>query len=348
MAKTNRTFINNLLAVVIGISMFVILPTTTWAKTYTMKFNIPAPKTHPAAVAVTKFKEMVEKKSQGRINVKLYFGGSLYRDDDTQYSAVRSNVIQAGPSTGSRMAGLVPAAAFYELPFVFDSKEHARRFFYGPKGYAMKGPGTKALRKHYRKKGFRLLAVQIYPMQNFISSKGFLVAPEDYKGVKFRIRQSKIAAENTTALGGSPQPIAYMESYTALQLKTVDAAECPLIVIFAAKWHETGNYVTMSKHSALLGPVIMNAKWFDKLPKDLQAIIDEAAGATINAYFYVFGQKAEAAMPTLMKKGNPDIQFKELTMSQRAVLKKMQQSVVNKYKKDIPQDVWDAVETTRP
>lgn len=350
MEKHCASTIKMLLAVLVSLSLLMSIPAATCAaeEPIIMKINIPAPETHPAAVATAKFAEMVEEKSEGRLKVTLYYGGALYRDDDTQYAAIRSNVIQSGPSTGSRLAGLVPVATLYELPFIFDSKEHARRFFYGPEGYGMKGPGTKALQPHYRKKGFVLLGMQIYPPQNFLCSKGFLVKPADYEGVKFRIRQSKIAADNVSALGGNPQPIPYMETYTALQLKTVDAAECPLIVMFAAKWHETANYITMSKHSMLLGALLVNAKWYDNLPADLRAIIDESVGPTMNGHFYQFGQKAEASMPAAMKKSNPKIQFKELTKAERAVLKKIQQPVIDKYKKNIPQEIWDAIEETRP
>ena len=173
-----------------------------------------------------------------------------------------------------------------------------------------------------------------------------MVKPEDVKGVKFRIRQSKLAAEITEAFGGSAMAIPFMESYTALSLKTVDASECPLYLIFAVKWHETGDYITISRHSLLSGTFIANLAWYNGLPKDLKKILDDTVEEAVE-FLFKASSSMEQIMPWIIMSQKPSLQFKWLSQKERGELKEQVKPLLYKYKKTIPKEFWDAVEATR-
>ena len=75
------------------------------------------------------------------------------------------------------------------------------------------------------------------------------------------------------SLGASPTPIALSELYTSLQTHVVDAQENPLLLIDQQKFYEVQKYVSMSDHIWSGYWTLVNQDVWNKLPKDLQAII---------------------------------------------------------------------------
>ncbi len=306
-----------------------------------IKFNYAGPKTppslHPLSQTIAHFGDLLEKKSGGRLKVEIYWGASLYKDDPTQYSALRSNVIQMCEVSGGRLGGEIPETFLMELPFAFKDMDHVYRF--------LTGPGLKLFEPLYLKKGYKLLSYWQYGLQDFITSKRFLAKPEDFQGIKLRIRPSKLVASTMEALGASAQVIPYMDTYTALQLKTVDGAECPLAVIQAVKWHETGNFVTISQHSLLFAGILINPKFYNGLPADLKKVLLETIDECTK-----FGRKVqedvEQKMPWIMMSENNNIQFKWLNPKEREVLKAKVKPVWNEYGKKIPKKFFDVLKQT--
>lgn len=311
------------------------------AKPILIKFNYAGPKAppsvHPLSEAIRYFAEKLEANSDGRFKVEIYWGGSLYKDDPTQYAALRSNVIQMCEVSGGRLGGEIPETFLMELPFAFKDMDHVYNFF--------TGKGKEIFEPLYMKHGYKLMAFWQYGLQNFVCSKRFLATPDDFKGIKLRIRPSKLVDSTLKALGASAQAIPYMETYTALQLKTVDGAECPLAVIQAVKWHETGNYITVSRHSLLFAAILVNPKFYAGLPDDLKKVLEDTI-VDATTYGRTFQENIEMKMPWIMMSENNDQQFKWLTDKQRAALKEAVQPVWAEYKERIPQKFFDVLKET--
>ena len=148
------------------------------------------------------------------------------------------------------------------------------------------------------------------------------------------------------ALGASAQPIPYMETYNALQLKTVDGAECPLAVIQAVKWHETGDFITISRHSLLFAAILVNPKFYDGLPQDLKKVFDDTF-AEATKFEHEIQESVEYKMPWIMMSERPVLQFKWLTEKERAALKEKTKPVQEKFGEKIPKAFFEAIEVTR-
>lgn len=307
-----------------------------------IKFNYAGPKSppsmHPLSQAIGYLGKKLEENSKGRFKVEIYWGASLYKDDPTQYAALRQNVIQMCEVSGGRLGGEIPETFLMEFPFVFSDMNHVYRF--------LDGEGKKLFAPLYQKKGYQLMGFWPYGFQNFVCSKGFLAKPEDFVGVKLRIRPSKIVAAQMEALGASAQPIPYMETYNALQLKTVDGAECPLAVIQAVKWHETGDYITISRHSLLFAAILVNPKFYNSLSPDLKKIFNDTF-AEATQFEHEIQENVEYKMPWVMMSERPVLQFKWLTEKERDVLKEKTKPVQEKFGQNIPKEFFEGVENTR-
>lgn len=79
------------------------------------------------------------------------------------------------------------------------------------------------------------------------------------------------------AVGANPTPINWGELYTALQQKTVDAQENPLVLIEEARFYEVQKYVSLTGHVYEPTMLVTSKAWFDGLPEDLQKVVREAA-----------------------------------------------------------------------
>jgi len=338
-----RKYLLILVAAVIFMGGIMLAHTETLAaKPILIKFNYAGPKSppsmHPLSQAIGYLGKKLEENSGGKLKVEIYWGASLYKDDPTQYAALRSNVIQLCEVSGGRLGGEIPETFLMEFPFVFSDMEHVYRFF--------DGAGKNLFEPLYMKKGYKLLGFWPYGFQNFVCSKGFLAKPEDFKGVKLRIRPSKIVAAQMEALGASAQAIPYMDTYNALQLKTVDGAECPLAVIQAVKWHETGDYITISRHSLLFAAMLINPKFYNGLSADLKKVLDDTF-AEATKFEHTTQEEVEYKMPWIMMSERPSLKFKWLTDKERNVLKEKCKPVWEQFGKGIDKKFFDAIDQTR-
>jgi len=101
--------------------------------------------------------------------------------------------------------------------------------------------------------------------------------PDDVKGLKVRTTGSPAHIEAFKLLGANPVPMPLAELYTALEMKTVDAQEHPLGVLWSAKLYEVQKYLTLTNHAYSALIVVMNKAKYDALPPAQQKALVEAA-----------------------------------------------------------------------
>jgi C4-dicarboxylate-binding protein DctP len=135
------------------------------------------------------------------------------------------------------------------------------------------------------KTGLRMLAFrESGGFRHFSNSKRPLRSASDIKGLKLRTMQSPLFMQIVKDLGGSPTPIPFTELYSALQLKVVDGQENPISIFRWPKLEEVQKYIILDGHVYSLIINLVNEKWFQNLPKDLQATIYQADAMSANIH----------------------------------------------------------------
>jgi len=97
------------------------------------------------------------------------------------------------------------------------------------------------------------------------------------KGLKIRTMENPAHMAMVKALGASATPIAWGEVYMALQQGVVDGQENPVSVIEVSKFNEVQKYLTLDGHVYSILPILINDKFFQSLPPDIQKIIVDVA-----------------------------------------------------------------------
>jgi len=109
-----------------------------------------------------------------------------------------------------------------------------------------------------------------------MSANKRLIAPSDYKGLKFRIQSSKVIEAQFRTLGAIPQVMAFSEVYQALQTGVVDGQENTWSNIYTQKMHEVQKYATVTNHGYIGYVVVANKKFWEGLPGDIRGQLEKA------------------------------------------------------------------------
>lgn len=234
---------------------------------YEIKFSHVVSPSTPKGKAADFFAKRVGELTDGKVKVTVFPNSQLYTDKAVMKALKIGNVQMAAPSF-SKFTSLVPAMQLFDLPFLFKNADHLHKVMDGEVGKTLKGMITK--------KGFVALNFWDNGFKHFSSNKKAVLSPEDAKGQKFRIMSSKVLEAQMKAMNANPQVLPFSEVYSALQQGVVDAAENPLSNFFTKKFYEVQTDLTLSNHGYLGYLVVASKRFWNKLPKDLQAKVAQA------------------------------------------------------------------------
>jgi C4-dicarboxylate-binding protein DctP len=139
--------------------------------------------------------------------------------------------------------------------------DHAMRF--------TNSPGGKKLLNSMEDVGFVGLGYWMSGMKYFSANKPLLV-PGDAKGLKFRVQTSDVAKAMISAMGASPQPMAFAEVYGALQTGVVDGQENTWSNIYTKKFFEVQDSTTETNHQLLAYLFMTSKEWLDSLKPEVR------------------------------------------------------------------------------
>jgi len=114
--------------------------------------------------------------------------------------------------------------------------------------------------------------------RNMINNVRPVEKPEDVQGVKYRVMQNPVYIGMFSSLGGNAVPMAWGETFTAVQQGTIDGLEIPLAVIDQNKYFEVTKYLSLTNHTYSAIGLVVSKRSFDRLPADLKKVIDDNSG----------------------------------------------------------------------
>lgn len=265
----------------------------------------------PYAVGARAFKQEVETRTGGRVTVELFPNRAL-GDERAMIDGMRLGTVDAGIITNAVIAQIEPAFQISDMPFLFKDETQAQAVFDGSvgKNLAQKLEGRGVIALGYMEGGFRQMINNVRPVR----------APEDTKGVKFRVLQSPIYIGMFNALGGTAVPIAWGETFTAVQTGAVDGLEIPVAVIDQNKYFEITKFLSMTNHIYSMIGLLISKRSLDRIPADLRPAISAAAAAATAAQRKASGENAKALVATLQTKGMQVNNITDAGAFRRAVL----------------------------
>lgn len=232
-----------------------------------LKFSHVVASDTPKGKAADKFKELAEKYTGGKVKVEVYPNSTLYKDKE-ELEALQLGAVQMLAPSNSKFGPIgIKEFEVFDLPYILPDLKSLRKVTDGPLGAQ--------LLKKLDSKGMTGLAYWDNGFKQMSANKK-LVAPADYKGLKFRIQSSKVLEAQFRALGSIPQVMAFSDVYQALQTGVVDGQENTWSNIYTQKMHEVQKYATVTNHGYIGYVVVVNKKFWDGLPADIREQLSKA------------------------------------------------------------------------
>ena len=168
-----------------------------------LSYSIFFPPTHAQGIAGANWAKEIEKRTNGRVKINVYAGGTLAKAPET-YTAVTGGIADIGMSCFAYTRGRFPVMEAVDLPL----------------GYPDGKTATRAANEFYKKmKPAELDDVKVLYLHahgpGLLHTKKPVKTIADMKGLK--VRSTGFSAKVVTALGGVPVAMAQPATYEALQ-----------------------------------------------------------------------------------------------------------------------------------
>lgn len=240
-------------------------------QTYLFRYANTQPAQHPRSISMAYFEEIVEERTNSRIEVENHFGGTLGRERELM-DLVAVNVLQG--TRGGFFFDVSPKYTIFLLPFLVDDWDQALRLVNSDFAAGVNAEGR---RNGYHvpacgiSQGFRAHTTSVRPIRT----------PEDFRGLKLRVPAQEPNIILTSVLGANPQEIPFTEVYQACKTGVIDGQDNAPSNLWDFRIHEVQKYLSVSNYMTGPDPFIVNLAWYDSLPADLQEQFDSSAREAI-------------------------------------------------------------------
>ena len=238
-------------------------PITLRASTYL------SPLSHTVTRIFAPWIEDVERASDGRVRFETYWGGGLGRNPYKQFDIVKAGISDVIIVQPSYTPGQFPQTQVLELPFLTRNASEAsilawrlyeRGLLKGYEDVKLLGTWTAEPGNLYTTK----------PIRNY----------NDIQGMKVRAA-GRLEGDFVKRLNAVPESMHPADAVEALRRGTIDGTIQGWVSVNTFQTYRHTNYVITSPLSAVAFAIIMNKSTWERLPPDLQRILEEAGGMTI-------------------------------------------------------------------
>ncbi len=249
---------------------------------------------YPTVQAVVHVDKVMRERSGGKLGITVL--GYDDRDSENYTAAqVRAGQLDMARINLAVLNAQAPSTAIFSLPYLFKSKEHARRVLDGPIGEeilaSLEGQG--------------LIGLCFYDggPRHFYSVKRPIRGPADLKGMKVRVQQADAWAAMVRALGAEPVVVPTDRVYLSLQSGVIDAAEHNWPSYVSLRHHQVAPHISLTGHSMAPAVLVFSKRVWDTLPVDEQKIIRDAARASVPVMRRLWDDHEASAERTVEKAG---------------------------------------------
>lgn len=276
---------------------------------------------HAIYIAPEEFKELVEERSGGRIQINIYPASQLgsAREMMEQVSMGALDITVADASDWASTFDM-PELGVFNLPFLSEDLDAQSKIIEEivPEEVPKMLEGS---RLHY------LMAYSNGIRQPLTTTKP-ITCLEDVKGLKIRTAETKLYVDLWNALGASTVTSPWSEAYTVLQQGVSDAVEADDVGLVSQNLQEVGKYMSEIGHLGQAYLVLINKEKWDAIPEDLQDIIEECAAENQAKQLSDRKGLGEEAMKTIADAG---VAINEISPKERTRMREACQPIYDEY-----------------
>ncbi len=243
------------------VSLLVLPAEAAPAKVYEWKFQTNKTPGSPFFNDEKWWVDWVNKHSNGRLKITLFPAGQIVKADE-YINALRANTVQMATTWGGYYTGYIPEGGLQAgLPMIYRSRTDVQTIFYD---YGLLEP----IREAFAEKGVHLYSINsLGPIM--LWAKRPIKTLADFKGLK--VRASGDVAKIFGTMGAGVVSLPHEESFTALQLGTIEGYATPIGHYRDLKHYEMCKFLmTPAIQAASIDAWGISRRALDELPADLR------------------------------------------------------------------------------
>jgi TRAP-type C4-dicarboxylate transport system substrate-binding protein len=242
---------------------------------------------------------MLAKDVAGDFKLEPFFGGTLFKQG-TELVALQRDNLELGNVAPQDIAKQIPAWTLLTSAYLFRDANHLNAFWASDIGAQYKKQAEEQVK-------VKILGATFFGTRQVgLRGKKRINTPADMAGIKLRMPPGDAWQLLGRSLGANPTPIAFAETYTALQTGTVDGQDNPLPNVLAMKFHEVMSQIVLTSHLIGYDLLTMNLKLWNGMgpakQQAFQAAVDKALAWSTAEHL-----KREAELVETFRKAGLDI-----------------------------------------
>lgn len=240
------------------------------------------------------FKEYVEEKSSGEIQVSI-FPSNQIGDPFATLMGMQTGIVEMGILNGGSVATVLKEFSIFSVPEILPKDMEKNK-----KVFDANSTFVKQLIANSEKTGIKFLGIYVEPFFQVTANKK-ITSVADFKGLKIRTMNSPIILATYKAIGANPTPLPFSEVYSGLQTKMIDAQENPLDIIYEMSYYEVQKYLMETNHSTVVDMLYISNFAYSSMPAELQQIVVDG-GKVAQDYMFDYVPKLAASSREKLEK----------------------------------------------
>jgi TRAP-type C4-dicarboxylate transport system substrate-binding protein len=281
-----------------------------------LSYSIFFPASHLQAQTAEAWAREVERRSDGRVKITMYPGGTLTKAPQC-YEGVVNGISDIGMSVFAYTRGRFPLLEGLDLPLGYPDGVTATRI-------------ANQMVKKYDPEELR----EVHVLYLHAHGPGILASKKPVRSIgeleAMKIRATGLSAKIVSSLGAVPISMSQGETYDALQKGVVEATFCPVETLKGWKQGEVIDYVvdtTAIGYTTAMFVVMNKAKW-ESLAEDIRAVLTEVSEEWILRQGQAWDQSDEEGEQFVRELGKS---FIELSADQQRAFAEAMEPVLADY-----------------
>lgn len=279
------------------------------------------PPTGGMTLMISEQMKLLEKRTDGRIKVDIYWGQSLAKQNDL-VKAIETGICDIAKLNPQNEPGKIPLSSIGQLP---GTGTHMWPIAMAYRDAMKEGPLRDELNKH----SMRPLTLTILPSTVLVSKMPIRTVAE-MKGKK--LSAFGIYGQIISSLGAVPIAMAPGEQYDGLKKGTIDGNTCPKMAVVDFKFYESCKYYTDFQFGFAITPMVIREETFTKLPADIQKIMTDSELDLLNKAYEVTVEE-DSKTTKVLKENN--VEFFEPSDADKAAVLEAQTKICDKWAEDM-------------
>ena len=287
-----------------------------------VKIALTQPTGHPTTDLIRgQFKKTIEEKTNGRFRIDV-FDNYSFGNFEAVVQGLQFGMLQFAQESPSNLSIYDPKLMIFDLPYLMPD--------YDAVNILLDGKVGKELSRSLEKIGIKGMGWIALGTRFYWMNKPFHTMAEA-KSMKIRATASKVHISMTKAFGMNPTPMAWSETFTALQQGTIEGQENPPSTLLANGWYEVQKYLAMTNHQIAMNFVLINENFYNSMSAEDQAVLDEACAAFVEKQLELYNVAMVEDVKTLEEKGL------EVTYPDRTEWKEAGSVVIDEFREKYPE-----------